>query len=158
VIGDKAPVHPAIQKLLGGSPKQRRADPEHQIQAELIRAARGTLLLEHPCLADLHAIPNGGKRGKAVAAKMKREGVLRGVPDLFLPAGMIGGCGLRMYHGLYLETKAPGGTLTREQREFMQRAADRGYACATYRSADEGIALLLLYLTGNWEQSAGMFR
>lgn len=31
------------------------------------------------------AIPNGGSRNKAEAAKLKAEGVSAGVPDLFIP-------------------------------------------------------------------------
>lgn len=32
------------------------------------------------------AIPNGGKRQIGVAIKLKNEGVLKGVPDLFIPS------------------------------------------------------------------------
>lgn len=153
--------------LFGGEvpkPRQRRDDPEHRIQAELIARAR-LLEAQHPELADLHAIPNGGKRGKATAARMKAEGVKRGVPDLFLSVPVWGrpintwpSPSTGDWHGLYLETKAPGGSLTPEQRGFMQRAASHGYACATYRSADEGVTLLMRYLSGEWEQLEGMIR
>jgi len=34
----------------------------------------------------IFAIPNGGLRGKLTAAKLKREGVVSGVPDMFIPA------------------------------------------------------------------------
>jgi hypothetical protein len=33
----------------------------------------------------IFAIPNGGHRNKIAAAKLKAEGVLPGVPDLFVP-------------------------------------------------------------------------
>lgn len=33
----------------------------------------------------IFAIPNGGHRNKITAAKLKAEGVLPGVPDLFVP-------------------------------------------------------------------------
>jgi len=32
------------------------------------------------------AIPNGGQRNIATAARFKAEGVMRGVPDLYVPA------------------------------------------------------------------------
>lgn len=34
----------------------------------------------------IFAIPNGGQRNAAVALKLKLEGVVRGVPDLYIPA------------------------------------------------------------------------
>ena len=35
------------------------------------------------------AIPNGGQRNIATAARLKAEGVMRGVPDLYVPAWML---------------------------------------------------------------------
>ena len=57
---------------------------EHQEQAALFRWA-WFAQVKHPALALLYAIPNGGHRHKAVAARMKAEGVKAGVPDLCLP-------------------------------------------------------------------------
>lgn len=34
----------------------------------------------------MFSIPNGGKRGKAEAGRLKAEGVLKGVHDLYIPA------------------------------------------------------------------------
>ena len=53
-----------------------------------------------PELQLLFHVPNGGARGKAEAARMKRQGVKAGVPDLMLPVARGG------YHGLFLEMKA----------------------------------------------------
>ncbi len=64
----------------------------------------------HPELALLHAIPNGGKRSKSEAARMKAAGVKPGVPDMFLPVAREG-C-----HGLYIELKRrDGGRVSTEQ-------------------------------------------
>ena len=54
------------------------------------------------------AIPNGGKRNLSVAVKLKREGLKRGSPDLYvmLPDGKIA----------WLELKVKGGSLSIEQR------------------------------------------
>ena len=70
---------------------------------------------------ELYANPNGGKRDKREAARLKAEGVRPGVSDLFLaiPAGE--------YHGLYIELKAPGGKATMLQNQFIRRARARGY-------------------------------
>ncbi len=53
-----------------------------------------------PELEYLHHVPNGGKRDKATAMALKRQGVKAGVPDIVLPAAREG------YHGLYIELKA----------------------------------------------------
>lgn len=53
-----------------------------------------------PELEYLHHVPNGGKRDKATATALKRQGVKAGVPDIVLPAVRAG------YHGLYIELKA----------------------------------------------------
>ena len=53
----------------------------------------------YPELALLYHIPNGGKRDRIVAAKLKAQGVKPGVPDLCLPVPR------GKYHGLYIEMK-----------------------------------------------------
>lgn len=39
----------------------------------------------HPELRLLYHIPNEGERSKATGARLKREGLKPGVPDLYLP-------------------------------------------------------------------------
>ena len=48
----------------------------------------------------LFAIPNGGQRHPATARRLKREGVLPGIPDLFLAVPRL------HYGGLFIEVKA----------------------------------------------------
>jgi hypothetical protein len=77
---------------------------------------------QHPHLRFLHSIPNGGKRKKSVAAKMKMEGQRAGVLDYFWPykAGT--------YPGLYIELKTVRkGKRSKEQREFAAFAESQGY-------------------------------
>lgn len=64
---------------------------------------------QYPELELLYHVPNGGKRDKATAAVLKRQGVKAGVPDLVLPVARCG------YHGLYIELKAPGGSVVVRQ-------------------------------------------
>lgn len=58
-----------------------------------------------------HAVPNGGARHPAVAAKLKKEGVKPGVPDVLWPVARGG------YIGLAVEFKFGGGNPTKEQRD-----------------------------------------
>jgi hypothetical protein len=103
--------------------KQRRAKPrqlEHYEQVELFKwvdSHAGTI----PELSLLFAIPNGGKRDKVTAVKLKAEGVRAGVPDICLPVA----CG--KYHGLYIELKAEGGRASDSQRSWMAALAAQQY-------------------------------
>jgi hypothetical protein len=112
---------------------------EHQEQVSLLRWV--TLLqTRHPELALLHAIPNGGHRHKAVAARMKAEGVKRGVPDLCLPVPR------GEHHGLYLEMKTRQGRLSPEQREWGNALQAQGYRFEVCRSWHEAARSLADYL------------
>lgn len=74
---------------------------EAQEQCKLIKWADKCVQMKiHPELSMLYAVPNGGRRDKAEAAHLKRQGVRAGVPDLCLavPKGK--------YHGLYIELSA----------------------------------------------------
>jgi hypothetical protein len=70
----------------------------------------------------LFAIPNGGKRSKTEAARMKKMGVKPGVSDLLLPIPRKG------FHGLWIELKAKKGKPTKEQLEWLDKMTAEGYA------------------------------
>ena len=94
-----------------------------------------------PELRWLYHTPNGGKRGKAEAARFKRMGVKAGVPDLFLPVP----CG--QYHGLYIEMKRQkGGKLSRDQREWIDGLRRNGYRVWRCNGAKEAIDVLEAYM------------
>ena len=80
------------------------------------------------------AIPNGGKRNLSVAVKLKREGLKRGSPDLYvmLPEGKIA----------WLELKVKGGSLSLEQRMFRDVCNRLGHHWAVAKSLDDVIAFL----------------
>jgi len=70
----------------------------------------------------LFAIPNGGYRNKITAVNLKKEGVIPGVPDLFLAYPASG------FHGLFVEMKRKkGGHLTDKQERFIDRLTLVGY-------------------------------
>lgn len=109
----------------------------------------------------VHAIPNGGERHPAVAAKMKAEGVKTGVADIFIPVpravdnpqNKITLRGL-YYHGLYIEMKKPerrnhkDGGLSDEQVEFRKFVVSQGYAYCVCYTWEEAFAAILQYLGG----------
>ena len=104
---------------------------EHAEQKALIKWCK-----MHPVAKRIFAIPNGGARHIAVAAKMKAEGVRPGVPDLFLPVPRGRFC------GLFIEMKAKGGRVARGQSEELEQLSADGYmavVCWGWDSARETI-------------------
>lgn len=90
----------------------------------------------------LFAIPNGGKRNIASAVSLKRQGLKKGVPDMFLPLSRNG------YYGLFIELKVGKNKTTKEQNEFIRDVSVNGYKCEICYGADEAIKLIEEYLKG----------
>lgn len=94
----------------------------------------------HPELRLMFHIPNGGKRGKAEAARFKAAGVKAGVPDICLPVARRG------FHALYIELKAMDGRPSLEQNEWMIALLKQGNYAQTCYGFDSAIRLILWYL------------
>lgn len=113
---------------------------EHQEQAALVEwaeRAHGT----HPELRLLAAVPNGGARHKAVAAKLKAEGVRPGYPDLLLDVARGG------FHGLRIELKRrDGGRVSEDQSWWHERLRIRGYRVEVCRGWEAARDVILEYL------------
>lgn len=103
---------------------------EAQIQAAIIK------LLQLKALPSViwYAVPNGEKRDKITAARLKRLGVAAGVPDiaLVLPNGK----------AAFIEVKQPGGRLSLEQVAFASRCFQQGIPHAVVTSVDEAERVL----------------
>ena len=112
---------------------------EHQEQAALI-AMCAALEPQHPELALLFAIPNGGQRHAAVAARLKAEGVRAGVPDLCLPVAR------GKWHALYLELKVGRNKPTAAQQAWHERLRAQGNAVVVCYGADQALTALRRYL------------
>jgi len=96
-----------------------------------------------PELALLVHIPNGGLRDPIVAVKLKREGVKKGFPDLFLPVPR------GQYHGLMIELKrVKGGVVKPEQKQWLDHLNAQGYRAVVCKGADEAIKEIENYLRG----------
>lgn len=89
----------------------------------------------------LFAIPNGGKRHRATATQLKREGVRAGVPDLMLPVARRG------YHGLFIEMKRIRGSQTsKEQKDWHSFLREQGYRVEVCRGHQMAIEVINEYL------------
>jgi hypothetical protein len=91
---------------------------EHDTQTAFFRWAAVQGLLD---LEQMHAIPNGGYRHPAVAAKLKAEGVKPGVPDVYWPVARGG------FIGLAIEFKHANASPSKEQRERITLLQKEGW-------------------------------
>ena len=93
--------------------------------------------------AVMFAIPNGGWRSLRTATRLKAEGVLAGVPDIFLAAPR------GSSHGLFVEMKrTSGGTVSKAQKLVMARLMAAGYACRVCKGFAEARDAVEGYLDG----------
>jgi hypothetical protein len=120
---------------------------EHERQSQLISWCR--MMSEgvcknspayYPDLKKVFAIPNGGKRSKREASRLKAEGVRSGVLDLFLPVARDN------YFGFWLEFKVEGNTLSDEQEIVASENKRDGYKVEVYRDPQIALNDLLDYL------------
>lgn len=95
----------------------------------------------YPELELLYHVPNGGKRDRTTAAKLKAEGVKAGVPDLVLPVGRGG------YLGLYIEMKVGKNKTTENQEYWLKKLTEQGYRTAVCYGWEEASAVLEDYLS-----------
>ena len=118
----------SILKPLSVNPVRKKIiDREGQEQAALMTELR----IRMPDVADLiFHVPNGGHRVKAVAAKLKAQGVKAGIPDLVLPMARGG------LFGLYIEFKATpqnDAAISDSQHERLRKHNAQGYLAVVCR-------------------------
>lgn len=89
----------------------------------------------------LFAVPNGGLRNKVVAARLKREGVRAGVPDLMLLTPR------HTFAGLVIEMKREkGGRLEKEQAEWLEWLAKQNFMTVVCRGFQPAVDTIVSYL------------
>lgn len=120
-----------------------RAQPEH-VEQSLLFQWMGHATGRYPELALAYAIPNGGHRSKAVAGKLKAEGVKSGVPDLCLPVAR------GSYHALYVEMKAgPTSRVQPSQADWHAKLRAEGNAVRVCYGWESARQTILAYLVGS---------
>lgn len=97
---------------------------EHLHQAHVVSWLRKRGLL-------VFAVPNGGKRGKREAQKLKTEGVTPGVPDLCVPA-----------LNLWIEMKTPTGRLSPVQKQMAKQLEAAGHRVLVCYGCDDAVQQL----------------
>ena len=85
-------------------------------------------------------IPNGGYRNPIEAKNLRKQGVLPGVPDIFIAIPSKG------YPGLWIEFKAGRNKLTELQSKMIDNLSSVGYMTSVCYSADDAIEVLRDYL------------
>ena len=111
---------------------------EDDLQAACIAAFR----YEHPRLAGLlFAIPNGGNRSAREGARLKKQGVISGVPDLQLAVPV------PPFAGLFLELKVGANRPSPAQRLMLERLTAAGYRAVVVYSLAEFRAEISAYLS-----------
>ena len=109
---------------------------EHQLQVACVRWFR----MQHPSVL-IFAIPNGGQRNVITAKRLKDEGVVAGVADLFIVyANKFG------YNGLFVEMKTDKGRQTESQKEFERYCVTHNYKYEVCRSFDEFVKVCNEYV------------
>jgi hypothetical protein len=116
------------------------------ISEHLEQARYFAWIKKHRCTCErlrlVFAIPNGGFRHKAVAARMRAEGVEPGIPDIFVSVPKEG------YSGMYIEMKStdPKAKLSAAQQDKIRLLRQNGYHVCVCKEADHAIAVTKEYL------------
>jgi hypothetical protein len=128
-----------IRRPIDGKPVR---PTEHQEQCAVIGWwNHGHSFYKLPYFA-LFAIPNGGARDMITGARLKKEGVRRGVLDLCLAVPT------KTYHGLYIEMKAGDNKPSAEQKGYIEYLNGCGYRAIVCWSGEEAIGEIKRYLGG----------
>jgi hypothetical protein len=83
----------------------------------------------------IFAVPNGGKRGIKTAMTLKAEGVVPGIPDLFIPEWSV-----------FIEMKRQkGGKISESQRDIIDYLKACGYTVIIGLGAEDASRKILEY-------------
>ena len=110
------------RKAITLTPALKISPSEHSEQVGFINWFRS----QYPEIL-IFAIPNGEKRAISVAKRLKMEGVVRGVPDLFIPAW-----------NLWIEMKrVSGGRLSTDQKQMISYLENIGHTVIVGKGATD---------------------
>lgn len=131
-----------LNKLFG---KKLNRNPLESEEQEKVFSWINANKKKYPELALAHASLNGVKLSPGAAVKAKKQGMVAGVPDIFLPVAM--SIEREDYYGLFIELKRiKGSKVSPEQKLFMAALENQGYQCSVCYGADEAIETIKQYL------------
>jgi len=112
---------------------------KNHFEDDLQIACMSWLSLAYPDIVAFF-IPNGGKRNAREAARFKKMGVKKGIPDIHIaePSGE--------YHGLYIELKSGKNRLTDNQKQVISKLMKNKYRCEVCYSLEDFMNSINNYL------------
>ena len=108
---------------------------EHSMQVKVVQYVR-TFYPEVLILS----VPNGAGTSAKNRLALYAEGLLPGVPDLFIPEARQG------FHGLWIEMKTQEGVESVAQKRIRNHLEDNNYLCYVARSEQTAINIIEAYL------------
>jgi hypothetical protein len=110
---------------------------EHNIQVKIIQYLRTF----YPEMI-VHSIPNGANVSAKNRLYLHNEGLLKGVPDLFIAEALNG------FNGLYIELKSYTGKESDNQKIIRERLINKGYLVYVSHDYHDAINLIENYING----------
>lgn len=89
------------------------------------------------------SIPNNSKRNPREGSRLKKEGMLAGVPDIMVPVPK------GKFHGLFIEFKVGKNKLTESQANVIEYLRSKNYYCVVCYSFNDAIEEASKYLEQN---------
>lgn len=108
---------------------------EYDIQCRFVNY----ILWTYPTLLFTIA-PQGMRMSRRMAGKIKNMGYRKGTSDMLIFEAR------GLFHGLFIELKAPAGTLSKDQGDFLLAADRRGYKAVCCKGYDIAVKTLDNYL------------
>ena len=87
-------------------------------------------------------VPNESKRSVQYGAQLKRAGMRRGFPDLYIPVANEG------YHGLFIEMKVGSNKPTEAQKYWLAKLRELGHRTEVCYGFDAAIKVINAYIKG----------
>ncbi len=123
----------------GNTRKRKNIEQSHQI------ALVTWFGMSYPKLKDfIISIPNEGKRSLMGNIMLKRAGMKKGIPDLFIAIPN------KDKHGFFIELKQPGKKPRPEQADFLEKLRGQGYRAEWYDDWREAAYAVESYMKASY--------